>query len=71
MIGAFKAEIARRGLYKGVVDQGGDVSLRLSVLRYGLVALSGSGLMKPVLAVKGDILVPGLGGGLDQDLHGG
>ncbi len=61
LIGAFKDEIVRRGLYKGVVDQGGDVSLRLSVLRYGLVALSGSGLMKPVLEVKGEILVPGLG----------
>jgi hypothetical protein len=61
LIGAFKDEIVRRGIYKGVVDQGGDVRLRLTVLRYGLVALSGSGLMKPVLEVKGDLLLGGLG----------
>ena len=49
---AFHDELLRKGLYKGVVDANGDVRLRLSVVRYGLIALNGSSLMKPILEVN-------------------
>jgi hypothetical protein len=58
---AFKKEIRRRDLYKGIVDQGGNVSLRLSVARYGLSAAGGLDAMKPLLDVKSDVILPGWG----------
>jgi hypothetical protein len=58
---AVKAEILRRNLYKGVVDSGGNVTMRLSVSRYGLKAVDGLKDLKPLLDVKMEILVPLLG----------
>jgi hypothetical protein len=58
---AFKNEIKRRDLYSGIVDKGGNVSLRLSVARYGLNAASGVSAMKPLLDVKSDVILPGWG----------
>jgi hypothetical protein len=58
---AFKNEIKRRDLYGGIVDKGGNVSLRLSVARYGLNAAAGVSAMKPLLDVRGEIIVPGFG----------
>ena len=58
---AFKDEIRRRNLYAGIVDKGGNVSMRLSVARYGLNAIGGVNAMKPLLDVKSEILIPGFG----------
>jgi hypothetical protein len=58
---AFKNEIKRRDLYSGIVDKGGNVSLRLSVARYGVSAANGMDALKPLLDVKSDIILPGWG----------
>lgn len=58
---AMRDEIKRRDLYAGVVDKGGNVGMRIAVARYGLKATNGLKELKPLLDVKGEIVVPGFG----------
>ena len=57
----FREELKNQNIFGAVVDQGGDVALKLRIREYGLDATEGLKKIVPLLEVQADLVVPGLG----------
>ena len=62
LVSAFKKELIKKAVFGAVVDEGGDVGLKLRVERYGLKAIQGDfSEIKPILELRATLVVPGIG----------
>src|SRR5690606_25158623 len=62
LIQSFREELMHKAIFGAIVDEGGDVMLKLKIERYGLIARDGNFMdIKPILEVRAMLQVGALG----------